>query len=180
MTGYHLEASDGEIGHVEDFLIDQGTWKIRYLEVKTRNWLPVKRVLISPEWVEGVSWAESRVSLGLSRETIKSAPEYIESRPITAEDENQLHQHYGKRPYWLDELKYNIRRFDKGVRCLFLGSTPEVSAWLAAQDVTTFDQTNVQAIQNMERLANEKGWSVQPASQTGPRLHCLEDSRKLV
>ncbi len=180
MTGYHVEASDGEIGHVEDFVIDQGTWEIRYLEVKTRNWLPGKRVLISPEWVEGVSWAESRVSVGLSRETIKSAPEYIESRPITPEDENQLHQHYGKRPYWLNELRHDIQRFDKGVRCVFLGSSPEVSAWLAARDVTTFDQSDVRGIQDMERLANKKGWSVQPASQTGPGPHFLGNSTELV
>ena len=112
VAGYHVEASDGQIGHVEDFLIDQGTWTIRYLQVKTRNWLPGKKVLISPEWVERVSRTESKVSVGLSRETIKSAPEYIESRLITPQDENQLHQHYGKRPYWLNELKHHIRRFN--------------------------------------------------------------------
>jgi sporulation protein YlmC with PRC-barrel domain len=66
VTGYRIEASDGEIGHVEDFVIDQDTWKIRYLEVKTRNWLPGKMVLISPEWVEKVSWPESNVSVGLA------------------------------------------------------------------------------------------------------------------
>jgi len=101
VTGYGIEASDGEIGHVEDFVIDQDTWKIRYLEVKTRNWWPGKMVLISPEWVEKVSWPESKVSVGLSREAIRSAPEYIESRPITRDYEDQLHLHYGLAPYWL-------------------------------------------------------------------------------
>jgi sporulation protein YlmC with PRC-barrel domain len=101
VTGYGIEASDGEIGHVGDFVIDQETWKIRYLEVKTRNWWPGKMVLVSPEWVEKVSWPESRVSVGLSREAIKSAPEYIESRPITRDYEERLHLHYGRAPYWL-------------------------------------------------------------------------------
>ena len=111
VTGYRIEASDGEIGHVEDFVIDQGTWKIRYLEVKTRNWLPGKMVLMSPEWVEKVSWPESNVSVGLSRETIKSAPEYIESRPITRDYENLLHRHYGRAPYWLQETgQTQVRR----------------------------------------------------------------------
>ena len=64
VTGYHVEASDGEIGHVENFLTDQGTWKIRYLDVKTRNWLPGQKVLLSSAWVVGVSRAKSRVSVG--------------------------------------------------------------------------------------------------------------------
>jgi sporulation protein YlmC with PRC-barrel domain len=103
VTGYRIEATDGEIGHVEDFVVDQETWKIRCLEVKTRNWLPGKMVLISPEWVEKISWPDSIVSVGLSRESIKSAPEYIESRPITRDYETQLHRHYGQAPYWLKE-----------------------------------------------------------------------------
>ena len=117
VTGYHVEASDGEIGHVENFLTDQGTWKIRYLDVKTRNWLPGQKVLLSSAWVVGVSRAKSRVSVGLSRETIKSTPEYIESRPITTKYENQLHLHCDKRPYGFNELKHDIRRFNKGVCC---------------------------------------------------------------
>jgi hypothetical protein len=96
VAGYHIEASDGEIGHLEDFLIDQDTWKIGYLKVKTHNWLPGKIVLLSPEWVDEVSWPDATVSVGLSRETIKSAPEYIESEPITREYEDRLYHHYGQ------------------------------------------------------------------------------------
>jgi sporulation protein YlmC with PRC-barrel domain len=101
LKGYYIEATDGEIGHVEDFVVDPETWTIRYLEVKTRNWLPGKRVLISPEWIEKVSWLDSQVSVGLPRETIRSAPEYVESRAITRDYENQLYAYYGRAPYWL-------------------------------------------------------------------------------
>jgi hypothetical protein len=58
VTGYHLVALDGEIGHVDDFIIDDETWAIRYLVVATRNWWPGKKVLISPKWIESVSWEE--------------------------------------------------------------------------------------------------------------------------
>ena len=51
MTGYHIEATDGGIGHVKDFIIDDETWAIRYLEVDTRNWWPGKKVLVSPQWI---------------------------------------------------------------------------------------------------------------------------------
>jgi hypothetical protein len=54
MTGYHIEASDGEIGHVKDFIVDDETWAIRYLEVDTQNWWPGKSVLMSPQWINRV------------------------------------------------------------------------------------------------------------------------------
>jgi hypothetical protein len=104
--GYHVEATDGEIGHVKGFVIDDEAWAIRYIEVATRNWLPGKKILVSPAWIEQVSWAESKVSVALSRETIKSAPEYLLSRPLTREYEDRLHVHYGRPPYWLLEARH--------------------------------------------------------------------------
>ena len=100
VTGYHIEASDGEIGHVKDFIVDDETWTIRYLEVDTRNWWPGKKVLVSPSWIDRVSWADSKVYVDLSRETIKNGPEYTDSVPVTREYENRLYLHYGRPPYW--------------------------------------------------------------------------------
>jgi hypothetical protein len=103
VTGYHIEASDGEIGHVEDFLVDDETWAIRYLEVDTRNWWPGKKVLVSPQWIDNVSWPDSKVYVDLSRETIKNGPEYIESIPVTREFEKRLYDHHGRPAYWLQK-----------------------------------------------------------------------------
>jgi sporulation protein YlmC with PRC-barrel domain len=100
VTGYHIEAADGEIGHVKDFIVEDETWAIRYLEVDTRNWWPGKKVLVSPAWINNVSWPESKVSVDLSRESIKNGPEYIESAPITREFEKTLYDHYGRPAYW--------------------------------------------------------------------------------
>ena len=106
VTGYHVEATDGEIGHVDGFVVDDEAWAIRYVEVATRNWLPGKKVLVSPAWIERVSWPESKVYVALSREAIKSAPEYLLSRPITRDYEDRLHLHYGRPPYWLHEAEH--------------------------------------------------------------------------
>lgn len=70
VTGYHVEATDGETGHVDGFVVDDAAWAIRYIEVATRNWLPGKKVLVSPAWIERVSWKESKVCVALSREAI--------------------------------------------------------------------------------------------------------------
>ena len=105
VTGYHIDAVDGEVGHVDGFIMDDEAWAIRYIEVATRNWWPGNKALVSPAWVERVSWTESKVYVGLSREAIKSAPEYADSTPLTREYENRLHLHYGRPPYWLHETE---------------------------------------------------------------------------
>ena len=104
VTGYHLLARDGEIGHVEDFVIDDETWAIRYLIVATTDFWPGKKVLISPQWIEKVSWEESEVIVDLSREMIKGAPEYTEGSLPTRDDETGLYGYYNRAGYWVDEL----------------------------------------------------------------------------
>ncbi len=102
VAGYHIHATDGEIGHVEDFIIDDETWAIRYLVVDTRNWWPGKKVLVSPQWIERVSWSESKVFVNLSRDAIKQSPEYTEESLITRDYETALHRHYQIDGYWPD------------------------------------------------------------------------------
>ena len=104
VSGYHLQALDGEIGHVEDFIIDDETWAIRYLVVGTRNWWPGKKVLVSPQWIERVSWNDSKVFVNLDRETIKQLPEYTEESLLNRNYEIGLHRHYNRKGYWVDEL----------------------------------------------------------------------------
>ena len=100
VSGYHIQALDDEVGHVEDFLVDEETWSIRYLVVDTRNWWPGKKVLVSPQWIESIRWEESKVHVDLTRETIKSGPEYDESIPVTREYESKLYDNYGRSGYW--------------------------------------------------------------------------------
>lgn len=100
VAGYYLEASDGRIGHVEDFVVDDGAWNIRYLVVDTRNWLPGKHVLLGPQWTQWIRWEDRTVQVPLAREKIKRAPEYDPSTPINRSDEEALHDYYGLPKYW--------------------------------------------------------------------------------
>ncbi len=100
VIGYYIQAQDGDIGHVEDFIIDDETWQIRYIVVDTVNWWPGKKVLVSPQWIERLDWAQSKVYVDLRRETIKSAPEFDRSAPISREYEARLYRHYGRPGYW--------------------------------------------------------------------------------
>jgi len=103
VQGHAIQALDGEIGHVEDFIIDDETWTIRYLIIDTRNWWPGKKVLVSPRWIERASWSESKVFVNLSREAIKQSPEYTKESLLTRDYETGLHRHYQLEGYWNEE-----------------------------------------------------------------------------
>lgn len=103
VTGYHLTAKDGDIGHVDRFIVDNKSWAIRYLEVATRNWWPGKKVLLSPAWVERVSWMDSKVFAAVTREAISTCPQQVDMTPITREYESKIYFHYGRPPYWIAE-----------------------------------------------------------------------------
>lgn len=115
VVGYHIEAADGEIGHVEGFVIDDDAWAIRYIDVATRNWWPGKKVLVSPEWIERVSWTDAKVFACLTREAIRKAPEYVDTKPITREYERQLYLHYGRPPYWLQLSEHQATLSSTGI-----------------------------------------------------------------
>ncbi|HTL67285.1 MAG TPA: PRC-barrel domain-containing protein [Lacunisphaera sp.] len=76
VTGYHLVASDGELGHVADFLIDDAWWNVGFLVVDIRNWLPGREVLISPAWTTGIDSAGRTIAINLTRDSIENSPPY--------------------------------------------------------------------------------------------------------
>jgi hypothetical protein len=100
VIGYHIHATDGDIGHAEDFILDDESWTIRYLVVDTRNWLPGRSVLISPQWIEKISWSDSKVWINLLKDQIKDSPRYDPSAPINQEYETRLYDFYGRPKYW--------------------------------------------------------------------------------
>jgi hypothetical protein len=100
VIGYYIQASDGDLGHVEDFIIDDANWTIRYMVVDTRNWLPGKKVLVSPEWITDVSWGESKVHVNLTQEEIRDSPEYDPAEAVNRLYEERLYDFYGRPKYW--------------------------------------------------------------------------------
>jgi hypothetical protein len=100
ITKYRIAAIDGEIGHVEDLIADDEVWDLRYMVVDTRNWLPGKKVLISPAWISQITWSDSKVHIDLTREQIQKSPEYDPSQPINRDYENVLYDFYGRPKYW--------------------------------------------------------------------------------
>ncbi|MFT3831046.1 MAG: PRC-barrel domain-containing protein [Opitutaceae bacterium] len=77
IRGAQLAARDGALGHVEDLLLDERSWAVRYLVVDTRNWWPGKKVLLAPRWVQRVAWPDLVATVSLDLDEIRGAPEYV-------------------------------------------------------------------------------------------------------
>jgi len=98
--GYHIMAVDGEMGHLDGFIIDDETWTLRYAMADQSTWLHGKETLLATEWIYWISWAELNVYVGLRRERIGHAPEFHPERPVTRDFEIELYNYYQRTPYW--------------------------------------------------------------------------------
>jgi len=95
VTGYSVNATDGEIGNVEDFIIDDGNWKLDFVIVDTGKWFPGKKVIISPKWIKEIKWETFTVIVNVTVEKVKNSPEYDPDKSISEVYESKLHNHYG-------------------------------------------------------------------------------------
>ncbi len=100
VMGYHIQATDDDIGHVEDFIMDDETWQIRYLAVDTSNWWFGKKVLLAPQWIRSVSWLDQNIYVDVTKDTIKNAPEWDGRLPIDRAYEQRLYDYYREPVYW--------------------------------------------------------------------------------
>jgi uncharacterized protein YrrD len=94
VTDYNIKATDGEIGDVEDFIINDHNWSIDFMEVDTGNWFPGKKVLVSPQWIKEINWETYSVIVNASEDQVKNSPEYFPSQDISDSDEANLHKYY--------------------------------------------------------------------------------------
>lgn len=105
--GYNIYAErrdggdeNGHTGYLDDFIVDDENWMIRYLVVDTGNWLPGRKVLVAPQWVNEIDFYEQRVSIDLKKTTIENSPEFDPNAPVNREYEEVLYDYYGRPKYW--------------------------------------------------------------------------------
>jgi len=103
---YYVHAIDGDIGHVDGLLVEEKTWAIRYIIVNTSNWWLGHKVLIAPEWINDVFWAESKLEIDLTRQKVKDSPAYDSAIPLNRDLEAGIYEHYGRDGYWPRHAKH--------------------------------------------------------------------------
>ena len=103
VTGYHIKATDGEIGHIHSLLMDDETWKVRYIVVTTSDWWLGHQVLVPPQWIQAVSWLDSTVGVDLTQQAVKDAPPYDAQATLDRAWETGVYKHYGRPGYWAEK-----------------------------------------------------------------------------
>jgi hypothetical protein len=101
VTGYRLQATDGELGKIDDFLFDDLDWAIRYIVVDTNAWWFGGQVLIAPEWVDEIDWSTRSLRVDVSRKSVKRAPGYDVVAHVNRQWEADYYAHHKRPPYWI-------------------------------------------------------------------------------
>ena len=96
VAGYRIHAADGPIGHIADYLVDDEKWAIRFLVVDVGDWLPGRKVLVSPRWIKNVNWGTSEVFTFLPQEAVRRSPGFDPAMLGSVEYESALVRHYGR------------------------------------------------------------------------------------
>ena len=78
ITGYHIHATNGDIGHMNDFIMDDKNWQIKFIVVDTHNWFGGKKVMIPVSFIKKIDWAESGVSVDMTMAAVKKCKLFAE------------------------------------------------------------------------------------------------------
>lgn len=107
LTGYSLNAVDGEIGRLEEVLFDDQYWTVRYFIVSTGGWLMQREVLISPDMITGINEESKTIDVSLTQELVEKCPPIDTKLPVPRHYEQEYYEYYGKEPYWSSNAMFS-------------------------------------------------------------------------
>src|SRR5205085_4508636 len=100
LDGYAIEASNGRIGSVSDFLFEDTSWIVRWLVVDTGNWLSGRKVLLPLSALGKPNPSLRQFPIKLTMQQVKDSPDIDTDRPVSRQHETHIYRHYGWDPYW--------------------------------------------------------------------------------
>lgn len=115
LMGYPALATDGETGHVRDFLLDDQTWKVRYLVVDVGSWLHRHEVVLPITALEAPDWEKKRCHVRLSRQQIHDSPDVDSEKPVSRQQELAMRDYFGPLACWIDS-EFGFATMPTGVR----------------------------------------------------------------
>lgn len=101
LIGSPVKATDGGAGVIDDLLLDDDYWLVRYVVLDTGRWFPGRKVILSTSWLKHTSEDDSTLLVDLTSEAVKDGPTYDPGVPINRELESGIFAHYDRRPYWV-------------------------------------------------------------------------------
>jgi uncharacterized protein YrrD len=146
---YVVSASDGDVGKVADFLIDDETWTLRYLVVATGGFLSRHEVLVTPRAFREVDWATERLSLNLTKASVEHSPDIDTHKPVSRQREEELHTYYGYPRYWEYAEVWGV------------GASPALMAAEAAADIPRPNSDQTDADNHLRSAKEVRGYTIQ-------------------
>jgi len=111
LYGRKLGATDGDIGHVQDFYFDDQNWAVRYVVANTGSWLPGRQVLITPHAFGDLQPAEKHLCVNLTRQQIEDCPPIESHKTVSRQYEEAYYRHYGWPFYWQGSSLWGMSGF---------------------------------------------------------------------
>jgi len=96
LASYRIEARDGDIGRIDDFIVEDSAWNVLYLVVDTGGWTSSRQVVVSPSWITEIDQEDAEVEIDLKKETIANSPALDQDTPIDQNFETRIYDHYRK------------------------------------------------------------------------------------
>ena len=100
LKGFAIEASDGRMGTVVDFLFDDTSWKVRWLVVDCGNWLEGRKVLIHPSAVTHAGLEDEQFEVKLTKAQVEGSPPLLEHQPVSQQMQSRLYDYYAWDSAW--------------------------------------------------------------------------------
>jgi hypothetical protein len=135
IRGYTLLATDGEIGRAKDFLFDDDRWTVRYLVADTGKWLPRRKVLLSPIFLDEPEWESQQIPVVLTKQMIENSPFLDEHAPVSRQVELDYYRYYSYAPYWIGTGPWGLYPTPAGYRAAATEADPEL-VWDAAKETS--------------------------------------------
>lgn len=189
LIGTKIHATDGEMGHIEDFYFDDAKWMVRYMIVRTGSWFSGKRVMLAPSTIRDVIWEKHSIFVNLSQEQITKSPDLNMEMPVTREQEIELVQQLNYPDFWsgtpgpIDDAISTMGFAATGVAVMGTGpagSPPEVPDEIAS-DIYSTDISNSSMLgpDSSNTAEGEVEASVTRAAQAGAMGVQLHEVKRL-
>lgn len=100
VLGFKISTNNGDLGTVEDFIVDEADWSIRFMVIDTKGSHGKKKILLAPEWIDWISWRERHVLVNMEKEKIQGCPNFDLSFPLKQEYADILYDRYECKQHW--------------------------------------------------------------------------------
>ncbi|MDX1378951.1 MAG: PRC-barrel domain-containing protein [Anaerolineales bacterium] len=101
LIDYQVFATDGEVGNVTDFILEDEDWQIRYMIVDTNGNLETgKKVMVALEWISRIEVGSQEIQIDLTQDAIKHSPSFDSTLPVNRQYEEVLYDYHGRPKYW--------------------------------------------------------------------------------